>query len=306
MITTNVVSCTAASEIDVNIMSFNIRYGHAEDRENSWDHRKECVYELLQTHQPDVIGLQEALRFQLNEIRDALPEYGEIGVGREGRTKGEYSAILYRTTRFDVDESETFWLSSTPETISKDWGNTCIRICTWARFFEKLSGKAFYLYNTHLDHESQISREKSVRLIMERIHCQNSGDPFVITGDFNIKEDNPVVLYLKGEALKIDDLQEYVNSLPVIDTFRERHPRTLRTGTFHEFTGCVYGKKIDYIFATPDVTVIDTKIIRDARNGRYPSDHYPITAHLKLPSASTATPLSPKKSVSAIRQGLSG
>ena len=134
---------------------------------------------------PDVIGMQEALRFQLDEIERAIGGYAEIGHGREEGTKGEYSAILYAKDRFGVEASGTFWLSSTPEVVSNDWGNANIRICTWGRLVETASRQGFYLFNTHLDHVSQSSREKSVRLIARRIHSRAHTDPFILTGDFN-------------------------------------------------------------------------------------------------------------------------
>jgi len=104
----------APRALDVQIMSFNTRYGSARDGANSWWNRREPVFRTIREAAPDVVGLQEALRFQIDEIRRALPGYGEVGVGRDGGTAGEYSAILYRTERLDIDESGTFWLSDTP------------------------------------------------------------------------------------------------------------------------------------------------------------------------------------------------
>ena len=127
--------------LDVRVMSFNIRYGTARDGENVWAKRRELVFRTVRDYAPEVVGLQEALRFQIDEIRRAVPGYAEVGTGREGGTKGEYSAILFRAERFDVTESGTFWLSDTPEVPSRHWGNACIRICTWARLVEKRAEK---------------------------------------------------------------------------------------------------------------------------------------------------------------------
>jgi endonuclease/exonuclease/phosphatase family metal-dependent hydrolase len=198
-------------------------------------------------------------------------------------TRGEYSAILYRSERFEVDESDTFWLSSTPEKVSKDWGNGVFRLCTWVRLIEKRSGKAFYVYNTHLDHRSQPSREKSVMLMIERIADRTYSDPFVLTGDFNMAEDNPAILYLKGKPFKEGEEGKARKSpIPLVDSFRVRYPEAQDVATFHWFQGGRYGIKIDSIFVTPETTVLDAAIIRDNIAGRYPSDHYPVTAHLKL------------------------
>ena len=258
-------------------MSFNIRYGLADDGVDSWENRKGLVSEVIRQHSPDVIGLQEALRFQIDEIRAVLPQYGLIGIGRDGGEEGEYSAILYRTERFKSDTSNTFWLSDTPASPSAHWGNNYRRICTWARLIEKSSGLAFYVYNTHLDHESQPSRENSVRLIANLIQERRNPDPFVLTGDFNAGEDNPAITYLKGKG----DVPE-ASPLPLVDTFRKRHPEAKDVGTFNGFHGQTNGPKIDYIFVTPDIRILDAAIVRTEQEGHYPSDHYPLTARIGL------------------------
>jgi len=157
---------SSADKPELLVMTFNIRYGTADDGENSWDKRKDLVFDVLRRNDPDVVGLQEALRSQLDDIRAALPQYGEIGVGRDdGKTAGEYSAILYKKDRLTVAESGTFWLSDTPETCgSITWGNACTRVCTWGWFVQKQAGKPFYIFNTHMDHVSQYSRERSAIL----------------------------------------------------------------------------------------------------------------------------------------------
>lgn len=260
--------CLAGDALVVNAMSFNIRYGSARDGGNHWNKRKDLVFDVLLRHAPDVIGVQEALRFQLDEIGARFPEYGEVGVGRDGGTKGEYSAILYNTNRFTVAESGTFWLSDTPDVPSKHWGNACVRICTWARLVDIESKQAFYLFNTHLDHRSQPSREKGVRLIMEKIRQRKHRDPFVLMGDFNADENNPSVKCLK--------------EMKLVDTFRVLYPDAAEVGTFNAFKGQATGGKIDFIFTVSDIRVVKASIIRDNREGRYPSDHFPVTARIQL------------------------
>jgi len=262
---------------DIKIMSFNIRYGTAEDGEHHWNNRKTLVYDVIRQYSPDIIGLQEALRFQIDEIKNNIPDYEEIGQGRDGGEEGEYSAILYRTKRFDVNGSGTFWLSDTPEAPSKHWGNACIRICTWGHFTDRKSGSALYLYNTHLDHQSQSSREKSVRLIAERIHTRQYSDPFILTGDFNAGEHNPAVRYLTED-------KKGQGGSPVVmkDTYRTLHPEAEEVGTFNGFKGARTGEKIDYIFAAPETRVLSAHIIRMHKNGHYPSDHFPVTAEIRF------------------------
>jgi len=272
------------NSLELDVMTFNIRYGSANDGVNNWNNRREMVFDIFRNYNPDIVGLQEALDFQIAEIRKVNTNYGRIGVGREdGKTEGEYSAILYRLDRFGVDESGTFWFSDTPEVPgSIHWGNACVRICTWARFIEKKSGRAFYAFNLHLDHVSQPSREKSVMLLTKQISQRKHKDPFVVTGDFNAGENNPAILYMKGRTA-LDEGEKSKNPHPMVDTFRVIHPDAKLVGTFNEFKGIHEGDKIDFIFTTPDVKVLDAKIIYDNTNGRYPSDHFPVTATIQLP-----------------------
>lgn len=263
----------------VSVMTFNIRYGSADDGDNHWDKRHDLVFDVIGKYDCDVIGLQEALRFQIDAIRAAHPGYGEVGVGRDdGQTKGEYSAILYRTDRLKLADSGTFWLSDTPEVVaSTSWGNRITRICTWARFVQKDSGKAFYHFNLHMDHQSQPSREKSAVLIDQRIARREHADPIILTGDFNAGEANPAITYLKG-ASKTGEKP----AVRLVDTFRVLHPDATEIGTFNRFEGIRSGDKIDYIFVLPETKVLDAKIIFDTPEGRCPSDHFPVIARIGL------------------------
>lgn len=274
-----------ASDFELRIMTFNIRYGSANDGENHWKNRKEMVCDVIRNHPSDVVGLQEALRFQMDEIREAHPVYGEIGVAREdGNNDGEYSSVLYRTDRFGVGESGTFWFSDTPEVAgSNTWGNACVRICSWARLIETKTGKAFYIFNLHLDHVSQPSREKSAVLLAKRIRDRRYKDPFVVTGDFNTSENNPVVTYLKGQiAVEGPDGSKAKTPVPMIDTFRVLHPDVKDVRTAHGFRGGRKGNKIDYVFVPPGTKVLEAEILYDNIDGKYPSDHYPVIASFFL------------------------
>jgi endonuclease/exonuclease/phosphatase family metal-dependent hydrolase len=276
-----------AGGLGLQIMTFNIRYGTANDGENHWKNRKEIVFDVLRDHKPNIVGLQEALDFQIDEIRKALPKYGLIGVAREdGKTDGEFSCLLYDINLYDVSESGTFWFSNTPHIPgSNHWGNACVRICTWARFIEKKSGIAFYMFNLHLDHVSQPSREKSAVLLSQRIENRNFPDQFIVTGDFNSGENNPVITYLKGQTtLTGADGRMSENPVPMVDTFRVLHPDIKDVRTGHAFRGGRQGNKIDYIFVPSSIKVLEAKILYDNIDGRYPSDHYPVNATLRIPA----------------------
>jgi endonuclease/exonuclease/phosphatase family metal-dependent hydrolase len=279
-----------AKSLEVRVMSFNIRYGTANDGENHWKNRKEMVFDVLRNHRPDVVGLQEALGFQIDQIRKAVDGYGKIGVAREdGANDGEYSAILYRRKLFDVGESGTFWFSDTPEVPgSSHWGNACVRICSWARFIKKKSGTAFYVFNLHLDHVSQPSREKSAVLLTKRLLDRKHVDPFIVTGDFNAGENNPVIMYLKGKAvISKSNGDKFKNLVPMVDTFRVLHPDAEGVGTFNGFKGSRTGNKIDFVFTMPGVKVLEAKILYDNIADKYPSDHFPVSAVVRFDAGTT-------------------
>lgn len=254
---------------DLSVMTFNIRYGTADDGENSWERRQSLVLGVIADRDADVIGLQEALAFQIDAITAAHPRYGVIGVGRDdGRTKGEHAAVLYRTDRFTVDASGTFWLSDTPEVVaSKSWGNRITRICTWARLIDRASGQGVYVFNAHLDHQSQPSRERATRLIAERVSSRTHDDPVVFLGDFNAGEDNLAVSWLTES--------DWTNA------FRAVHPDADAVGTFNGFRGDADGPMIDHVFVHGRLAVSDAGIDRTNDAGRYPSDHFPVWASLR-------------------------
>lgn len=280
------------SKGDLCVMSFNIRTGNANDGANDWARRRDLVCAVMRRYDADLVGVQEAHRFQIDYIVETLPEYDWIGVGRDdGRRLGEYSAIIYRKDRLEPADAGTFWFSDTPEVPgSITWGNACTRICTWGRFVHAASGQAFYLYNLHLDHVSQPSREKSAVLLTQRIEERASDDPVIVTGDFNAGESNYVVRYLTGGmVLALDDGRASSSSVPLVDTFREVQPDAAPVGTFNGFKGDRAGDKIDYVLVQPGMKVLDAAILYDNENGRYPSDHFPIMASLSLTGAGPAT-----------------
>lgn len=256
----------------IDLMSFNIRYGNADDGENAWPHRKNLVIDVISQARPDVLGVQEALHFQLVELQEALPNYARIGVGRDdGREAGEYAAILFDSTRFDLLAHDTFWFSETPEVPgSMSWGNKITRICSWALLHDRQSGREFYAYNVHWDHASQRSRERSAQLLLRQIEARSNTDaPVVVMGDFNAGEDNPAFLALQQHR-----------SVHLQDSFRALHPEASAVGTFNGFHGTSDGPKIDAILLSSGFRAIEADIVRTHQNGRYPSDHFPVTARI--------------------------
>jgi len=266
-------------------MSFNIRYGTANDGDDSWPNRSALAIGVIRHHTPDVLGVQEALRFQLDEMRSALPEYEELGVGRDdGETAGEYAAILYRSDRFEVEQSGTFWLSDTPSVAgSMSWGNRITRICTWARLARLDMTDRFYVFNLHLDHQSQTSRERSVELLAQRIATRATTDPTIVLGDFNAGEENPAIRFLTGAVDQLTAEGEATPRSPRLkDTYRAMHSAPTGVGTFNAFRGEAGGEQIDWILVSSEWEVLEATIVRTNIDGQYPSDHFPVTALIRL------------------------
>jgi endonuclease/exonuclease/phosphatase family metal-dependent hydrolase len=269
----------------LKIMSFNIRRGTAADGKNHWVFRSKLVEEVLTQYLPDVLGLQEALDFQIDEIGAMLPGYAKTGIGNLGGSRGMHNAIFYDGDRFDLIEEGTFWFSDTPDVPgSKGWGNIIPRICTWAHLIEKKSGQAFYFYNAHLDHLSPQSRKKSVIFLTKYIRARPSPDPFILAGDFNAREKSAPIQYLKGiHLLKTKPKLRVLNPEPLIDTFRKCYPDLRRAATFHGYHRFIFRMKIDYIFVPSTVRVHDAKIIQLRWKKCYPSDHFPLFTRIHLP-----------------------
>ncbi|MDA8125206.1 MAG: endonuclease/exonuclease/phosphatase family protein [Deltaproteobacteria bacterium] len=269
-------------------MSFNIRNGASRDGKNHWTFRRHRVRELLNHYRPDVLGLQEALDFQIAEIHTILPGYGKVGIGNKGGSRGLHSVIFYDATRFHPSEEGTFWFSDTPQVPgSRGWGNVIPRTCTWVRLIEKDSGLAFYFYNVHLDHLSQRSRKNSVVFLTRFIHGRAHRDPFVLTGDFNAREKSAPIGYLKGQRpLRIRAKGSLPNPEPLLDTFRARYPDVRHVATYHGFGRFLFRLRLDYIFVPPSARIREAKIIQLHWGACYPSDHYPLFSQIDLPAGS--------------------
>jgi endonuclease/exonuclease/phosphatase family metal-dependent hydrolase len=258
----------------LRVMSFNIRYATANDGMNAWPLRRELLLETIKAFAPDLLGTQETLQVQADFLKERLPEYTIVGVGREdGKQKGEQSALLFKTDRFELLESGHFWLSETPEVPgSKSWDSALPRMVTWVRLADRSAGgkKLCYL-NTHFDHQGQQARVESARLMRRWIGEHAADEAVVVTGDFNATESNEVYEVL------IKSREQPV----LLDAYRIFHPNvTLLEGSFHGFTGTRNGLRIDLILHTEHFQPTEAAIDYTNRDGMYPSDHYPVTAVL--------------------------
>lgn len=261
-----------AQPLEIKVASYNLRMDTENDGLDAWPHRVDMVRGLIRYHKFDLFGTQEGFDHQLNDILQ-LEEYGKIGVGREdGVSAGEHSAIFYRKDRFELEDSGDFWFSETPDTPSKGWDATCCnRICSWGRFKDLSSGKVFYAFNVHYDHEGQEARRNSSHLLLERIEQITKGLPVIVTGDFNaVPESQPIsILYDSGvlyDAYKVSESQPY-GTVGTFNGFRIDRPTNGR---------------IDYIWVTEHFSVSDYATLNEQQHGHFPSDHFPVVARLVI------------------------
>jgi endonuclease/exonuclease/phosphatase family metal-dependent hydrolase len=265
---------------ELRIMSFNVRYGTADDGENDWQHRRALFLRTIDAFAPDLLGTQELLAFQADELRDHLKGYGFAGVGRDdGKRKGEFSGLFFRADRFELLDSGNFWLSEHPEKPgSVSWDSALTRIASWVKLRDKAQPqqRAILWLNTHWDHRGEVARVESAKLIRRQLlRLRDNPDMIVIvTGDLNSDEDSAPYPILLGR----DDPQ-----LKLIDSYREVHPdRAPDEASFHAFKGTTAGSRIDFILHSDQLVATEATIDRTHdENGRYPSDHYPVTAILK-------------------------
>ena len=263
----------------LKLMSFNIRYGSANDGANRWDNRNELVIETIRTFDPDLLGTQEVLGFQADFLKDRLEGYGFHGVGRDdGASKGEFAPVMYKLNRFDLVDSGHFWLSENPdEPGSKSWDAALPRLVSWVVLQDKKNNyKEFVFANTHWDHVGKVARLESAKLMRERAEeVLYEGLPVIVCGDFNTTEE--------GEPYKALVLGEGFNGKPLVDSYRVIHPEPQNDeATFGGWVGRRSGRRIDWILHSGDIRTLNSAINYSRDGDRYPSDHYPVEAALRF------------------------
>lgn len=251
--------------------SFNLRYDNPRDSGNLWVNRAPIVASLIRFHDFDVLGTQEGLRNQLDDIKKTLPEYAFFGAGREdGQAKGEHSAIFYKTATFNLLKSGNFWLSPTPEKPGPGWDARLNRICSWVQLQDKRSKKKFYFFNVHYDHQGVEARRESSLLMLKKIKEIAGNDPVVFTGDLNGSHESEWYKSLEGSGwLK--------------DTYKQvAHPYA-NNGSFNSFGASLQKTEIiDHIFVTAPFKAQKWGVLSDHYHGKFPSDHYPILTVISL------------------------
>ena len=263
----------------VRVMTFNIRMNTLSDSANAWPFRKDMAAGMIRFHKADLAGLQEALPEQVEDLEKRLPEYSWFGVGREdGINKGEFSCIFYRKERFQKLDGNTFWLSESPEKPGMGWDAACPRIVTWMKLKDIVTGKIFYHFNTHFDHMGVEARRESAVLLLKKIDQIAAGSPLVLTGDFNCTRESVPYKLLTGEGE--NKPAEYLIDSKAISRYAHHGPTTTWSG----FTSAYWPERlaIDHIFVSKGIEVIFHGTLSDTFDGRFPSDHMPVIAELKI------------------------
>ncbi len=266
---TAAVSCNAPQELTV--MTLNMRYDNPEDGANNWRFRRERIAELIRSEAVDLLGTQEVLANQFDDLQALLPGYRAVGVGREdGARAGEFNAVFFRSDRFELLDSGVFWLSENPETPgSKGWDGACERLATWTVLRDKSGGELLFI-NTHLDHIGEQARREGVALLLRRIEMLRAGRPVILTGDFNAEPSSPVVARVVADSA----LRSAWDTAPI---------RSGSAWSFSDFGQLPEEERplIDYVFYGGGLEVVSCSILPDTLGGGYLSDHAPVEARLK-------------------------
>jgi endonuclease/exonuclease/phosphatase family metal-dependent hydrolase len=257
---------------DLKVMTYNIRLDLASDDENSWSNRKENVSNLINFYEPDILGIQEGLPHQVQFLDSMLLGYKVVGEGREGGKNGEHSSIFFKSRKFELIECDTFWLSETPDEVSKGWDAALNRICTYGIFKDNETELLFCVFNTHFDHVGEVARNKSAQLIHQKVSQLNTKDyPVIIMGDFNLEPQSEPILFLSNQYNHVkSDAKLIYNSGGTFNGF-EFHKPILKE------------KEIDHIFVSKKSFEIKKyAVLTDSYSCKYPSDHFPVLVELKF------------------------
>jgi len=269
-IAASIAGAPEAAPNPLTVMSFNLRFGTADDGPDAWDLRKDRLVALVKEHEPDIIGTQECLDFQAVYLAEQLIGYGWIGQGRQEDGTGEMTAILYKKDRLLPLESGHVWLSESPELPgSKSWDSSLPRIATWVKFYDRAELDTFYSYNTHFDHKGEVARLESAKLLESRIRTLHPETFVVLTGDFNAVAESSA----PWQALTAGGL---------LDTWGNADARKGEANTWNGFAipAAENARRIDWILVTPGAHILSCEIDGRHEGGRFPSDHMPVIARI--------------------------
>ncbi len=271
LVATLFISTIPQIHAQYRIMTYNIRYNNPGDRENRWDVRKSEMADMLHYYQPDIIGVQEALHDQIEYLDNALDAYSYFGVGRDnGKKKGEYAPILYKSNKFDLIDEHTYWLSETPEKVSVGWDAALPRIATFVTLVDRNSADTLYIFNCHYDHQGVVARQKSSEYVYQLIEEKElTNKNVIVMGDFNLLPDSEPIQFYRSH---LNDA--YLKS---------KTPVYGPEFTYNDFKiDRITQERLDYIFNL-NMDVESCRTIDDRRKNLLQlSDHFPVMAELKV------------------------
>lgn len=263
----------AQDQQSYKVMTFNIRMSGFSERDgiNAWANRKEAVIKMFNDQQPDFFGVQEMLPDQQRYLRKHLHQYAMVGVGRDdGKKEGECMAVFYNTKHFRLKDSHTFWLSETPNKVSRGWDAACLRTLTFTQLEDKRNGNVLFFFNTHLDHMGRVARRESVKLICHLIDSirPDASAPVILCGDMNSSIQDSIFTPIAGfnllpsrENVKNSDYRETYNAYGKTDK---------------AFANNNDANVIDHFFTSPSIRLNELSTITKDYGVPYISDHYPV------------------------------
>ncbi|KAE9045458.1 hypothetical protein PR001_g4966 [Phytophthora rubi] len=280
----------SSSPLSLKIMTFNLRFAGTGDGLNSWRFRKDHVADIIDRYHPAVMGTQEGLKTQLAELEGLLKHpYERFGVERE--ENGEFEQIFYDGSVLERLDNGDFWLSEQPDTPgTQGWDAACVRMVTWGKFRLRATQQELFVFNTQLDHVGPTSREEGSKLLWERIQQIAGEAPLFLMGDFNTYRHTSTYSYFTKQEGGPQMREAWPEAAKQIGDVSYTYHGWAGVKNDGEKTAVRAANHIDWIFYRPEMTVLTTEVITEERNGRYPSDHYPIQAEVLFPSPAQLPP----------------
>jgi endonuclease/exonuclease/phosphatase family metal-dependent hydrolase len=250
----------------LRVMTYHVRVETQSDGDDNWPHRKEAVAALIDSHAPDVLGLQECYFGMAEDLAAMLPGYAWYARGNnDGKKGGAANPVFYRTSRLELVEKRTLWLSETPDKPSKSWGAEFPRVATLVSLREKTSGVTWQIANLHLDLEGENSQKNSALLLLRQF---TSFENVIVMGDFNCEMESAACLVLTQGGLSDARIASATGHKGMNNTFNGFNKNWIREW------------ELDHILVSSNVTVITHEIPGETVGGRMPSDHFPVIAEV--------------------------
>jgi endonuclease/exonuclease/phosphatase family metal-dependent hydrolase len=287
-------SIRPVARADVKLVTYNIRYLNRGDGPDHWDHRVDAVAEVVRGG--DVVGLQEATRQQIDDLIARLPEFDWYGVGRDdGKDQGEFTPVFWRKTRFEASDRGTFWLGPDPSAIGQPaWDAKIPRICSWVVLSPAADqsdddspkrSRPLVVFNTHFDHQSDLARLNSAKLIRKKLGQIAGDNEPILMGDFNCRPDSEPIAELTQAQTLLSPGDRDRTERVLSDTIgRSETPAEGPSGTWNGFRQIDPETRIDYIFTGEHSPRILTHQTLDPKTsaGRFASDHLPVVVTIRL------------------------